>query len=345
MVDKKNFVKSKINKIRTIAEIGQAHDGSLGLAHSYLDALKNSGVTDVKFQIHFAEAESSKREKFRKKFSYEDKTRFDYWKRIEFTKEQWSGLFNHCKNNKFNFVASPFSMEAVHLLQKLGCNTYKIASGEINNYLMIDNIIKQNKEIILSTGLSNFKELDKTINRIKKKNINLSILQCTTEYPSSYKTIGLNVIEEIRKKYKVPAGLSDHSGNFNTLLAATALGAELVEFHVTFSKESFGPDSTSSIEVSKVKTLIQNINYISNCISYKVDKSNIKINKKLKKLFAKSLAVNKNLSKNHILKVEDLESKKPGMLGIDTRNYKKVIGKKLKKDLIKNSFLKFEHLK
>ena len=330
--------------VRTIAEIGQAHDGSLGFAHSYLDALKNTGISDIKFQIHIADAESSDKEKFRKKFSYEDKTRYDYWKRIEFTKEQWFGLFEHCKKNKFNFIASPFSMEAVNLLKKLGCRTYKIASGEVNNYLMIDNIVKQKKEIILSSGLSNFQELDKTVKRIKKNKINLSILQCTSEYPSNFKTIGLNVIKEMKNRYKVPTGLSDHSGEINTLLAATAVGAELMEFHVTFSKKSFGPDSTSSIEISKVKELIESINYIHNCVKYKVNKSNLKINMKVKKMFSKSLAINKNLYKNHKIKIEDLESKKPGMLGINTKYYKKVIGKKLKKNLRKNDFLRLKDL-
>ena len=339
-----NFSKYKNKNVRTIAEIGQAHDGSLGLAHSYLDALKNTGVTDIKFQIHIADAESSDEEKFRKKFSYEDKTRYDYWKRIEFTKEQWLGLFNHCKKNRFNFVASPFSIEAVNLLKKIGCKTFKIASGEVNNFLIIDNIIKQKKEIILSSGLSNFKELDKTVNRIKKNKINLSILQCTSEYPSNFKTIGLNVIEVMKNRYKVPTGLSDHSGDVNTLLAATAVGAELMEFHVTFSKKSFGPDSTSSIEIPKVKELIENIDYVHKCIKYKIDKSNFKINMKVKKMFSKSLAVNKDLLKHHKIKIEDLETKKPGMLGIEPGSYKKVIGKRLKKNLKKNSFLKFEYL-
>ena len=104
--------------VRTIAEIGQAHDGSLGFAHSYLDALKNTGITDIKFQIHIADAESSDKEKFRKKFSYEDKTRYDYWKRIEFTKEQWFGLFEHCKKNKFNFFISGPTSNKIILFSK-----------------------------------------------------------------------------------------------------------------------------------------------------------------------------------------------------------------------------------
>lgn len=331
--------------MRIIAEVGQAHDGSLGFAHSYIDSLKNSGVTDIKFQIHIANAESSKGEKFRKKFSYEDRTRFDYWKRIEFTKEQWLGLLNHCKRNKVNFVASPFSMEAVELLKKIGCKTFKVASGEVNNYLMIDKIIKLKKEIIISSGMSNLRELDQVVKRIKKNKIKLSVLQCTTQYPTEVSNIGLNVINEMKKRYRLPAGLSDHSGNINTLLAATAIGAELLEFHVTFSKKSFGPDSASSIEILKVKELVENINYIKKCVEIKIDKSKVKINKKLKKMFSKSLAINKDLYKNQRIKIQDLETKKPGGKGIEAKDYKKIIGKVLNKDLSKNSFLNIKDFK
>ena len=329
----------KNNNIRTIAEIGQAHDGSIGMAHSYIDSLKNIGVSAVKFQIHIADAESSKKESFRKKFSYKDKTRFDYWKRIEFTKEEWAGIKKHCVKNNLEFIASPFSIEAVNLLKNIGQKTYKIASGEINNYLMIDKIISLKKEIILSSGLSNYKELDETVKKIKKEKTKLSVLQCTSSYPTNPKNIGLNIINEIKSKYKVPSGLSDHSGNTSTLLAATAIGADLLEFHVTFDKNSFGPDSKSSIEIHKVEKLIKDINFIKECINTPVNKEKTKINKKLKKIFSKSLAINKKMNKNDTIKVEDLESKKPGGEGIDAKNYKEIIGKKINKDLLKNSFI------
>ena len=343
------FVKNKLQyltkkKIRTIAEIGQAHDGSLGFAHSYIDSLKDTGISAIKFQVHIAEAESSNKERFRKRFSYKDKTRYDYWKRIEFSKDEWAGIFKHCKKNKIFFIASPFSIEAVDLLNKIGCQTFKIASGEVNNYLMIDKITKLKKEIILSTGLSNFQELDQTVKIIKKNKINLSILQCTTEYPTKPESIGLNVINEIKKRYNVPSGLSDHSGNVNTLLAATAIGAEILEFHVTFDKKSFGPDSTSSIEISKISELIKSINYIKKCVDSKIDKKKIKINKRIKNIFSKSLAVNKNLYKNQKINIKDLETKKPGGHGIDSRDYKKVINKKINKNLDKNSFLNFKDI-
>ena len=152
------------DKLEIIAEIGQSHEGSLGLAHSYIDALANSGVTAVKFQTHIAEAESSEFENFRVNFSYQDKTRFDYWKRMEFNFNQWAELKQHCQDLDLEFISSPFSVEAFELLESIGVSRYKIGSGEVSNLLMLDRIAKTKKPIILSSGLSNFSELDETIN-------------------------------------------------------------------------------------------------------------------------------------------------------------------------------------
>ena len=120
-----------------IAEIGQAHEGSLGILHSYIDALADTGVDAVKFQMHIAEAESSAFEPFRVKFSLEDATRFDYWKRMGFTFEQWKGIKEHCDAVGLEFMCSPFSNLAVDWLEELGVKQYKIGSGEVNNLLLL----------------------------------------------------------------------------------------------------------------------------------------------------------------------------------------------------------------
>jgi len=123
--------------ILIISEIAQAHEGSPGIAHSYIDALAECGVDAVKFQTHIAEAESSNQEQFRVNFSYEDTTRFDYWKRMEFTAEQLAGLKDHCEQKKIEFISSPFSIAAVEMLERLGVKRYKIGSGEMINHLML----------------------------------------------------------------------------------------------------------------------------------------------------------------------------------------------------------------
>ena len=332
-------------KQRIIAEIGQAHDGSLGIAHSYIDSLKGTGVSSIKFQVHIAEAESSKNEKFRKKFSYEDKTRFDYWKRIEFNKNQWAELKKHCEYNGFEFIASTFSMAGIDLLKDIGLKTFKIASGEVNNYLMIDKLINLKKEIILSSGLSSYSELDLVIKKINKSKIQLSILQCTSEYPTSPKNIGLNIIDEMKKKYKNNLiGFSDHSGNKNTMLAATALGADLIEFHVTFDKKMFGPDSTSSIEINEIANFVDSIKFIRECINNPINKNNT-INPNVRKNFFKSLAVNKNINKGEIISIDDLETKKPSNMGMNTILYKKILNKKINCNLKSGDFIKNKYFK
>jgi N-acetylneuraminate synthase len=149
-----------LNKLNIIAEIGQGHDGNLTLAHSYIDAVHKSGVSAIKFQIHIAEYESSTIDKFRvrKKYIY-DKSRFDYWKRTEFNLDQWAELKNHAEKLGLIFLCSPFSLKAVDILQKINIKAWKIGSGELNNFPLIEKISKTNKPIILSTGLSNFSEI------------------------------------------------------------------------------------------------------------------------------------------------------------------------------------------
>src|SRR5690606_19638512 len=177
-----------------IAEIGQAHEGSLGIAKSYIDALAKTGADAIKFQVHIAEAESSEFEPFRIKFSTQDKTRFDYWKRMEFSFEQWQELKAHCDEAGVEFMASPFSNAAVDLLEKLEVKRYKIGSGEVGNFLMLEKIAATGKPVILSSGMSSFEELDRSINFLNEKKVDFSILQCTTAYPTKPENYGLNVI-------------------------------------------------------------------------------------------------------------------------------------------------------
>ena len=323
-----------------IAEIGQAHEGSIGIAHSYIDALAKTGLDAVKFQVHIAAAESSEFEPFRIKFSTQDKTRFDYWKRMEFSLEQWQELKTHCEEVGIEFMASPFSNAAVDLLEKLEVKRYKIGSGEVSNFLMLEKIAQTGKPVILSSGMSSFEELDKTVDFLKKRNAEYSILQCTTAYPTQPQNYGLNVIQELKKRYHVPVGYSDHSAKIETCIAATALGAEILEFHAVFSREMFGPDASSSLEIEEITQLVSAVKNIHQAQQQAINKNDNSGFSELKSIFEKSLAVNKALPADHVLTFEDLESKKPKGYGISATNFQEVIGKKLKRNLDKWDFLK-----
>ena len=330
---------SKIASPYIIAEIGQAHEGSLGILHSYIDAIAPTGVNAIKFQMHIAKAESSEHEPFRVKFSLEDKTRFDYWKRMGFSLEQWKGIKKHCDEVGLDFICSPFSNLAVDWLEEIGVGQYKIGSGEVTNFLILEKIAQTGKPVILSSGMSSYNELDQTVAFLKERKVDFSILQCTTAYPTQPEEYGLNVIQELQKRYNVPIGFSDHSAQIATCIAATALGASILEFHVVFDRQLFGPDSKSALTIPETKDLVLAVRNIAAALSHPIDKNNTTAFIELKQIFEKSLAVNKDLPKNHILTFSDLESKKPKGFGIDAARFQEVIGKTLNKELKQWGFL------
>lgn len=325
-----------------IAEIGQAHEGSLGILHSYIDAVAKTGVHAIKFQMHIAPAESSAHEPFRIKFSYEDATRYDYWERMGFTLEQWKAIKEHCDAVGLDFICSPFSNLAVDWLEEIGVKYYKIGSGEVTNLLLLEKIAATGKPVILSSGMSSLEELDRTVSFLSDKNVSFAILQCTTSYPTLPEQYGLNVIQELKNRYHVTVGFSDHSAKVATNIAAVALGAEILEFHVVFDRQMFGPDTKSSLTIAETADLVIGAREIYTALQHPVNKMDNTAFSSLKTIFEKSLAVNKNLKKGHVLTFEDLESKKPKGYGVDALKFKNCIGKKLSRDLEQWEFLKEE---
>jgi len=328
--------------IYIIAEVGQAHDGSLGIAHSYIDALAGTGVNAIKFQLHIAEAESSSHEDFRTNFSYLNETRMEYWKRMEFTLRQWSGIKQHCEDKNLDFIATPSSVAAVDLLYELDVDKYKIGSGDTNNLLLLDRISKTGKEIIISSGMSSFDELDVSVQFLKDRKSKVSLLQCTSAYPTTPRQWGLNVIKEFKSRYKIPVGFSDHSGTTFACLSAASRGAEILEFHAVFDKRMFGPDSKSSININQISGMVKGVRQIETSLNNPVNKFDNSQFLAYKNIFEKSLSVNKSLQKGHLLSISDLESKKPGYMGIPASDYERVIGKRLNKDLDQWAFINYK---
>jgi len=331
-----------MGKVLIIAEVGQAHEGSLGIAHSYIDAAAEAGVDVVKFQTHIAEAESSAFEPFRVNFSYEDQSRFDYWKRMEFTPSQWQGLKEHCDSAGVEFMSSPFSCSAVELLERLGVARYKIGSGETRNFLMLERIAETGKPIILSSGMSSYTDLDRAANFLRDQGADYSILQCTTKYPTEPEDIGLNIISDLRDRYGCKAGFSDHSGTIYPAIAATALGAEIIEAHIVFDRRVFGPDSTSSLTVNDFSDLVRGVRFIERSLQNPVDKSKNENFAPLKQIFGKSLAVNCDLPAGTVIRRDHLESKKPAGKGHTATDYTALIGKRTVRELIKWEFIALE---
>jgi N-acetylneuraminate synthase len=327
-----------------IGEVAQAHDGSLGMAHAFIDAIANSGADAVKFQTHIAHAESTPQEPFRVLFSKQDSSRYNYWKRMEFTEEQWVGLAKHAEDRGLIFLSSPFSEEAVLMLERLNIPAWKIASGEVNNPLLKKAIFSTNKPILLSSGMSFYQELDIVVSEIKERKLPLAIFQCTSKYPSKPEEIGLNVIKEFQDRYHVPVGLSDHSGKIFTGLAAASLGANLLEVHVTFSREMFGVDVPSSLTIKELTLLVEGVRFIEQALNNPVNKDKLSEElEEMKNMFGKGLVLKKNIMAGETITIDLLSAKKPA-LGILAENIQYAIGKKVKRNISAGEFLKNEDL-
>lgn len=296
-----------------IAEVAQAHDGSLGTAHAYIDAVARAGADAVKFQTHIAEAESTAREPWRVRFSPQDATRYDYWKRMEFTEEQWAGLKRHAEERGLEFLSTPFSMAAVELLERMGVPAWKVGSGELTNLPMLERMASTGRPVILSSGMSGWAELDEAVGVVRRSGTPLAVLQCTTAYPTPPERVGLNVLAEIRQRYRCPTGLSDHSGTIYAGLAAAALGAEIVEVHVTFSRECFGPDVPASVTTAELAQLVEGVRFISRALDHPVDKDEwAAVAAGMRRTFGKSVVAARDLMAGALLGEADLALKKPG---------------------------------
>jgi len=323
-----NRLKKKIqnNSYYVIAEIGMNHDGNFSMAKKLIDAAGKTGVDAVKFQMHIAEAETIKNAPRPPYFQGED--RFKFFKRTAFTEREWRLLRIYCHRQKLDFIVSPFSTEAAMLLEKIGVDAYKIPSGEVTNHPYLEYINTTMTPVIMSSGMSDWREMNQAVKILK--NSLAVLMQCSSQYPCAAETVGLNIIEEMKKKYRnLIIGFSDHTLDNTSSIAALIKGATVFEKHFTLSKKSYGPDAKFSLEPKEMKKYVQGIDFISRALKNPVDKNNLRPYYEMKKVFEKNIIINQNLPKNHKLILEDISFKKAGR-GIRADQYKKVIGKKLK---------------
>jgi N,N'-diacetyllegionaminate synthase len=318
-----------------IAEIGNTHEGSVGLAKQIIKAAAECGVDAVKLQTHIFEAESLPNAPNPPYFK--DETRKQYFERTAFNLEQYITLKEFAeKECGVDFFSSPFSIEAVDLLLSAGIKTFKIPSGEVSNIPLLEYLSYKADWVILSSGMSSWEELDNAIAVLKGK-CKLTVLQCTSEYPCLPQNAGLNVMIEIKNRYQVPVGFSDHTLGVGVPVAAVVSGATLVEKHFTLSKLMYGSDAKNSTEPHEFKQLVQDIRAVELAISHKINKDE-KVNslKEMKTIFEKSIVSARDLKIGEVITFNDLAYKKPGN-GIPAATYKNILGKKLNCDVPKDT--------
>jgi N,N'-diacetyllegionaminate synthase len=327
-----------------VGEVAQAHDGSLGLAHAFVDAIAKAGADAVKFQTHIASAESTPSEGWRVKFSRQDESRYDYWKRVEFTEPQWHGLRDHAAELGLAFISSPFSPEAVELLERVGVAAWKIASGELTNLPMVERVATSDLPVLLSTGMSGLDEVDAAVAVLREHRASFAVLQCTSSYPTPAERIGLNLLAEYRSRYGCAVGLSDHSGTIYPAIAAATLGAEVLEVHVTLSREMFGPDVPASVTTAELAQLVEGVRFVERMNAAPVVKDDLAVEMTpLRELFTKSVVARAALPEGTVLAREHLAIKKPGT-GIPAARLPQLIGARVLRNLEADELLREEDL-
>jgi N-acetylneuraminate synthase len=324
-----------------IAEIGSVHDGSFGNACKLIELAAEVGSGVVKFQTHMAEFETSKSAPSPVHFNAEP--RYEYFQRTAFTSAQWMELRRLAEINDLNFMSSPFSIEAVDLLEGIGVSMFKVASGEVTNIPLLERLAQTGKLVFLSSGMSNWQELDNAVEILKSSP--LVIMQCSSIYPCDSKNVGLNVMSEMKARYhdNLDIGFSDHTASIAAGVAAATLGARAIEKHLTFSNKMYGSDAKFALEPVAFKLYVESIKEAWQIIQNPVDKDSIQPYFETRRVFQKSIVFSRDLERGHYLSIEDFAYLKPGD-GISPAEYRKFLGRRLISRKSKGEQLSYEDL-
>ena len=331
--------------MKFIAEIGVNHDGSIVLAKKMIDKAKKIGADIVKFQSFNVDFLLNKKTK---KAAYQNVnlknnsvSQYEMLKKYQFSKREQVELIKYCKKKKIEFLSSVFDNESLKFILKQKIKKIKIPSGEINNLILLRELKNFKGEILLSTGMANINEISRTLKFLKEiglKKKQITLFYCVSDYPAQFSDLNLNTIPFLKKRFNVEIGFSDHTLGIEAPIAATTFGLKYIEKHVTFNNKSEGPDHKASLnfkDFSKMIVACKNINKSLRGFNKKVSNRE----KKNSKLVRKYLFAKKDIEIGDIFTYENLTSMRFGK-GIPVGDIQKIINKKSKKKIFKNSLLK-----
>ncbi len=328
-----------INRVTIIAEAGGNHNGSIKKAYKLVDIAKQAGADYVKFQTFKAETLVSKnapKAKYQKK-NVKKISHYELIKKLEMSYDMHLKLIKYCKKKKIKFLSSPFCIDSFNLLQKFNLDFIKIPSGEITNLPLLRHIKKFKTDIILSTGMSNLKEINYAIKVLKNNNRKIILLHCNTEYPTPIEDINLNAMLNLKKKFKLDVGYSDHSLGIQVPIIAASLGAKVIEKHFTISKKMTGPDHIASLNPKELIAMVKGIRS-TEIILGKKNKFVSKSEKKNILIARKSLFASRMIKKGEKFSLNNLICLRPGS-GISPLKVDKVCGRKAKKSFLKGQLI------
>ena len=333
-----------MDRIIIIAEAGPNHNGKLKLAYKLVDVAKRCGADFIKFQTSIPALHISKIAKkahYQIKNTTKNETQLEMVKKISLSYMQFRKIKKYCQIKKIEFLSTPFDLRSIYFLNSLNMKYFKIPSGEITNLPYLIKVAKLKKKLILSTGMSNMKEIGEALkilmsNGTPKKNI--IVLQCNTEYPTPFRDANLKAMLSIKKKYNVRVGYSDHTKGIEASLGAAALGACMIEKHITLNTKLPGPDHKASIVEKELKQMVEGIRKISEALGDGIKKASPSEIKNIN-IARNSIVAAKNIYKGEKFTRNNLTMKRPGN-GISPMELPMVLGKVAKKNFLKDDLIK-----
>ncbi|MDR7857540.1 N-acetylneuraminate synthase [Tissierella sp.] len=318
-----------MDRVFIIAEAGVNHNGSIELAKKLIDKASEAGADAVKFQSFKAEklvTKDARKAEYQEETTGNKENQFMMIKKLELDYEKHQELMNHCKKMNIMFLSSPFDLESIDLLDKLGLEIFKIPSGEIINLPYLRKIGELKKKVILSTGMATLGEIESALEILKDSGTNdIIILHCNTEYPTPMEDVNLKAMNTIRDAFKVSVGYSDHTLGIEVPIAAVALGATVIEKHFTLDKNMEGPDHRASLEPDELKTMVDFIRNIEKALGAGIKKPS-NSEKKNKDIARKSIVAQRKIKKGETFSENNLAIKRPGD-GISPMKWDEIIGK------------------
>lgn len=327
------------NKVLIIAEAGVNHNGDFEMAKKLVDVAATAGADFVKFQTFTADrlvTRNAKKADYQQaNFQGEGDSQYGMLKKLEMPEHWHVELIEHCKKRSIRFLSTGFDEDSIDFLDRLGVEYFKVPSGEITNKPYLQHIGKKNRPVILSTGMSNLKEIREAIAVLEGEGLSreqMTVLHCTTEYPTPYAAVNLLAMQTIRSELQVRVGYSDHTLGIEIPIAAVSLGAVVVEKHFTLNRSLPGPDHRASLEPDELTAMVRSIRNVTAAVSGDGTKEPTASEKRNILVARKSIHYSRNLQRGDVIQRGDLLMLRPGD-GISPMEFESIVGLKLAKNV------------
>ena len=328
-----------------VAEVGVNHNGKVDLGKKLVDAAKISGADAVKFQtfkVQNVVTKYAEKADYQKQASPKE-SQYEMLRKLELSFKNITRLFDYANQRHITFLSSAFDKESVDLLDQLGVNAFKVASGEITDFPLLRYIAEKKKPVILSTGMSTYEEVEEALSTLRKGGAEeIVLLHCVTSYPARVEDANLRTIETLRNRFKLPVGFSDHTQSITVPVVAATLGAVLIEKHFTLSKNLPGPDHRASLEPSEFKEMVAAVREVEKSLG-DGEKRLTADEEEIKKAVRRSIVARVRIAKGTVIREDMLDFKRPGT-GLRPRDLGKIVGKKTKKSIEADELITFEKL-